>query len=180
MNRSNIVICPGSTKESGAILSPCGSYRYFLWRRWSKWHPTLEGDMSFIMLNPSTADALKDDPTIRRCIGFAKRERCGGIQVVNLFAYRSPTPKDLLETGDPVGPENDNYIARQVYPGRPVILAWGSPNPKHRGRISEVYSIIKDKGWRVYCLGINSDGSPKHPLYLSKDAPIVEFPWEYL
>lgn len=169
------MVCEGSTSESGAILSPCGSFRYLLWRRWSKWHPLLEGDMAFLMLNPSTADALKDDPTIRRCIGFAKREGCGGIKVVNLFAYRSPSPKDLLSAPDPVGPENNEYIIRQVYPGRPIILAWGSVDKKHGSRVDEVMGILHENGWNLWCLGTNSDGSPKHPLYLSRNCPIMPY-----
>ncbi len=93
--------------QTGAELSPCKAYRYALWRRWSDAPPVL-----FVMLNPSTADESQDDPTIRRCISFAKQWGHGGIIVGNLFAFRSPYPNDLQTAADPIGPENNLWLER--------------------------------------------------------------------
>ena len=101
--------------EAGALLSSCGTYRYRLWRYWH----TEREPLIFIMLNPSTADAMQDDPTIRKCIGFAKRLGFGGIEVVNLFAYRATDPRDLRANGYQVGP--DDFVAIQQR-----LLAWAN------------------------------------------------------
>jgi hypothetical protein len=91
---------------SGAVFSPDQKYRYVLWREWSG-HPRR---LVVIGLNPSTADATKNDPTVTRCINFAKREGCGGMIMLNLFAFRATDPGVMMEAADPVGPENDKYI----------------------------------------------------------------------
>lgn len=164
------VFSPGSTDQSGALISECGSYRYLLWR---KWGGSLDGFLSFIMLNPSTADALKDDPTIRRCIAFAKREGLGGIHVVNLFAYRSTDPAALKRVSDPIGPHNDNFIKAQIYPGRVIVAAWGAIS--FQERIQQVLDMLREHG-HLYCLGTTKNGAPRHPLYLSASTPLVSFP----
>ena len=164
------ILSPGSTDQSGALISECGTYRYLLWR---KWGGSLDSVLSFVMLNPSTADALKDDPTIRRCIALAKRERLGGIQVVNLFAYRSTDPAVLGRVPDPVGPSNDHFIREQVFPGRVIVVAWGSV--RFQGRIGQVMGMLREHG-RAYCLGTTKNGSPRHPLYLPSSTPLVSFP----
>ena len=154
--------------QSGAILSPCGRYRYRLERRWDA-GPTA----CFIMLNPSTADANHDDPTIRRCIGFAKREGCGGLVVVNLFSYRATDPRALLEDRNPLGgPEHEREFHRAITKADgPVIAAWGSwsskrfPNPGHW--------TAQRYGDRLLCLGKTKDGRPRHPLYVKADAPLI-------
>lgn len=149
---------------TNAILSPCGLYRYRLTRRWAD-GPTC----GFIMLNPSTADAEKDDPTIRRCIGFAKREGCGGLIVVNLFAFRATKPIALLDAEDPIGPDADHHLldAIQEVDG-PLIAAWGNWNRGHRA--ADVAAMI---GAHCACLGKTKDGHPRHPLYVRADAPLV-------
>lgn len=91
MSQTEFFIDPGTEQLRGAVISDDGRYRYRLWRTWAPELPR----MAWIMLNPSTADAEVDDPTIRRCVGFAKREGCGGIEVVNLYAYRSTDPSVL-------------------------------------------------------------------------------------
>jgi hypothetical protein len=105
-----------------ADLSPCGTYRYLLGRRIGG------GDRVglWVMLNPSTADANEDDATIRRCIGFARREGCGLLEVVNLFAYRATDPAALRLADDPVGPANDHFISKAVERAALVVVAWGA------------------------------------------------------
>ena len=162
--------------ESGAELSPCGTYRYQLWRKWGR------GPIAvFIMLNPSTADAHEDDPTIRRCIGFARREGCGGLKVVNLYAYRATDPKELIYGGlhPPAHERTKNNsaissaLAMAKAHGSPVIAAWGAGV---RGFEEEPYVVrgLADRaGVPLMCLGTTNAGHPKHPLYLAADTPLV-------
>jgi hypothetical protein len=151
--------------QSGATLSPCGKYRYRLWRIWDD-HSTVA---VWVMLNPSTADADVDDPTIRRCLGFSRAWGYGGIIVVNLFAWRATDQSELDWVDDPVGPENDAHITACV--GGPVlasvIAAWGKQPVSRRRRATEVLTLIRSKRGNPGCLGVNTDGSPKHPLYLA-------------
>lgn len=164
------ILSPGSTDQSGALLSECKAYRYLLWR---KWDGSPDDSLSFIMLNPSKADALEDDPTILRCMAFAKREGFGGIRVVNLFAYRSTDPAALRRVSDPIGPDNDNFIKTQITPGRTIVAAWGAVS--FQERIRQVLTMIREYG-RVRCLGTTKNGSPRHPLYLPASTPLVSFP----
>ena len=116
------------------------------------------------MLNPSTADANRDDPTIRRCIDFAQRWGYGGLLVGNLFAYRSTDPKGLLAADDPVGPENDRHLAHLAESCNIVVAAWGAVSrPDHLRRATEVREIV---GHKLYCLGMTTSGQPRHPLYV--------------
>lgn len=152
--------------SSDAIISPCGLYRYTLDRIWGPGTIAL-----FAMLNPSTADAECNDPTIRRTISFAKREGCGGLSVVNLFAFRATKPKALLDADDPVGPENDNFIriAMNRCAG-PWIAAWGADKMIHyKGRALMVEKLL---GHRAMCLGKTKQGHPGHPLYVPGDTPL--------
>lgn len=150
----------------GAIISDCGKYRYVLTRdipcllRWNR--PCL-----FIMLNPSTADATMDDPTIRRCMGFAKSEGAAELTVVNLFALRATDPKELWKHPAPVGPDNDRHIKEQLAAHRigVVIAAWGA-HKKAAARAKAVIQMAVDAGVEMQCLGVSADGSPRHPLYL--------------
>lgn len=160
--------------ERGAELSPCGCYRYLLWRRWDKTRPRLV----FIMLNPSTADAEVDDATIRVCIGRAQRLGFGGICVLNLFAWRATDPAALERTADPVGPENDRYLERYgPGPGEMAIAAWGdgglAPDPRRRRpRWQEALSIIcGDMGHCLHALRLTTAGQPCHPLRIPYDSP---------
>ena len=119
--------------ERAAVISKCGAYRYSLTRKWSD-APLL----SFVMLNPSTADAKEDDPTIRRCIGFARREGAGGLIVANLYALRSPSPEALWSARDPIGPENLQTLAglaaQAVDQSFPIVCAWGAHARKRSNR----------------------------------------------
>lgn len=153
---------------SGAIISDDQVFRYALWRRWN--HDPL---MVFVMLNPSTADASQDDPTIRRCIGFAQREWWGGILVVNLFAFRSSSPALMKKAPNPVGPENNTHIRTLLaQPHGPVVCAWGS-HGSFQGRDQSARSLL---GPGLKCLGKTNAGQPKHPLYLPKDAELIPWP----
>lgn len=147
----------------GALLSECGTYRYRLWRLWDDLLPV----MVWVMLNPSTADAATDDPTLRKCIGFAKARQHGGVILVNLFAYRATDPGMLPKVSDPVGPENDEHIRWAVRAPllATVVAAWGADRfARNRGR--HVRTLIRGLGRDLQCLGTSKDGHPRHPLYL--------------
>lgn len=152
-----------------AVISSCGQYRYWLERA---------GDLlaarplPFLMLNPSTADAQLDDPTIRRCRGFAKTLGYSGIIVVNLYALRSTDPAALWAHPDPVGPENDQHIIRATDSGE-VVCAWGAN--AQRERVEDVVRMLRYGGRRMHCLGTTRDGHPRHPLYVRADQPLVEW-----
>lgn len=155
-------------KTGAAQMSDDGLYRYTLNRSWHE-----NGKRAcFIMLNPSTADAEKDDPTIRRCISFARREGFGRLIVVNLFAYRATNPKELLTAEDPIGnPENDHWIARSAALSTLTICAWGA-----FGNFTDRYKDVRYllRNFRPHCLGWTKDMIPRHPLYLPKNAPLQE------
>lgn len=158
------------TVQSGAHLSACGTYRYELLRRW--------GDglsLRFVMLNPSTADATVDDPTIRRCVGFARREGFSALTVLNLYAYRSTDPKALLTCPAPIGPVNDDVLWRHLTCARavrtPVVAAWGT-NARPE-RVRRVLELVPGVAWS--CLGTTKEGHPRHPLYVRGDQPLVPF-----
>lgn len=143
-----------------AIFDPTGMYRYSLWREWCP--DSLP--VAFIMLNPSTADDRKDDPTIRRCIGFAHAWGFGALEVVNLFAYRATDSRKLIGVDDPVGPENDGYIMHAVERCSYIVVAWGTKGVL-LDRNRQVIRLLA--GWRhVGCLGVTKDGHPRHPLYV--------------
>ena len=152
-----------------AELSDCGTYRYRLTRHWDSDRPP----MTFVMLNPSTADADIDDPTIRRCVGFAKREGAGGIVVVNLYAFRATDPRDLPKDGGKVGPRNEHYLHDAIMEanGRPIVCAWGT-----KGNGSFFVQWAKGYGANLMALGITKDGFPKHPLYIAGNAPLMPYP----
>lgn len=162
----------GPEPMSTAIVSACGLFRYRLTRTWDP------GKQSacFLMLNPSTADATKDDATIRRCISFAKSWNCGGITVVNLFAFRSRHPKAMAAAVDPVGPENDLHIRDVVEQSYPIVVAWGGGVPKaYAARVEAVRAILANVGVSVFCLGRTDGGQPRHPLMLRSDTKLEAY-----
>ena len=156
-----------------AEISSCGTYRYTLTRKISdsSWWGTRK--ILFIMLNPSSADATKNDPTIRRCISFAEQQKCSNLTVVNLFALRATDPKELIKHSDPVGPLNDTRIAEIVANHDPIhdiiVAAWGS-HPFAKERVVEVI----DRFGPFLCLGKTKDGSPRHPLYVKNGTSLIE------
>jgi hypothetical protein len=154
------------TVERGCILSDCGSYRYRLWREWDRSRPTL----AFLMLNPSTADHLTDDPTITRCMSRAMTDNFGRIEVANLFPLRATDPAELLSHPDPLGTMRtaDDAVLDAIDRATIVICAWGS-HPAAAERAVEVLHLLRMCGMRnkFFHLGLNKDGSPKHPLYIA-------------
>ena len=149
----------------GALFDASRVYRYSLWRRFCA--STSPEEMAvFIGLNPSTADETDDDPTIRRCIGFAKRWGYGGLVMLNLFAYRATHSRQLKRAADPVGPRNDLAIRSVSATCGPVICCWGV-HGTHRERDSIVLSQLRSaRGRSISHLGLTKAGQPKHPLYL--------------
>lgn len=155
-----------------AVIDPTGQYRWMLSREWARaprcW-------ATFIMLNPSIADADVDDPTIRRCIGFAKSWNCDALYVVNLYALRSTDPKALWTHPDPVGPANDRWIRHAVAKARsldgPVVAAWGSH--AKQDRVQDVLALLGMSN--VQALGLTKTGAPRHPLYMPANAPLIPF-----
>lgn len=153
--------------RSSAYISLDGMYRYNLTRNWGD--TPYDPCMTFIGLNPSTADAEKDDPTIRRCIGFAKREGFTRLVMLNLFAFRATDPKALITADDPVGPDNNSEL--MAWMTSPVIVACWGANPTN-GRAVAMKAMVRNCGAKLYCFGKTKDGHPKHPLYLPADAPL--------
>lgn len=162
------------TITGDAVLSADGLYRYRLGREWDMTKPRL----TFIMLNPSTADAMVDDPTIRRCIGFAKRMGLGGVNVYNLYAFRATKPIDMLNAADPVGPENNRYLEEAfrtaVVEHVPTIAAWGAN--ARQDRVLDVLDMAEQSYTQLSSLGITKHGHPKHPLYLPGNAELELWP----
>lgn len=160
----------------GAIISDCKYYRYSLWRLWDQSKRTI----TFIGLNPSTADAQEDDHTILKLIEYTKKWCFGGFYVVNLFAYRATDSKKIKQIIDPVGENNDDYIASAMEQSELVIAMW-SNHGNYNGRADEVYEAIKHMNM-IHCFKVNRTGEPAHPLMLSYDtqpvvynrAPLVE------
>ena len=168
--------------RAGASISLDGVYRYRLWR----WLDPVRGDLdrrglsdrrhvTFIMLNPSTANEIEDDPTIRRCIAFAKRARAYRMDVVNLYALRATYPKKLWEHSDPCGIENDRHILDACRESEFVIAAWGAHGAR-TGRGSRLTQLLREHDIELWCLGVTKAGEPKHPLYLRGDTAFMRFP----
>lgn len=157
-----------------ALISECTRYRYWLAREWD----LSAGRLPFIMLNPSTADAELDDPTIRRCMSFARREGYGGISVHNLFAFRATSPKDMRAAVDPIGPMNDHHLGRlfdvMAISQKPIVAAWGA-HGVHDWRDEAVKALARVKGVNLVCLGRTAAGHPRHPLYVKGDQPLEVF-----
>lgn len=176
--------------DRGASIDTTGVYRYGLWRgpdTPDAWR------VVFVMLNPSTADGQVDDPTIRRCLGYAHREAAlrgqlrPTLEVVNLFAWRATEPLDLVAAAragqDIDGPDNDLAIEAAVRRAAIVVAGWGAAGGQadHRwsmvvdARAADVVDLIREGGRRPLCLGVTKSGHPRHPLYVRADAPLL--PW---
>ena len=153
----------------GAKFDKSGRYRYALWRAWSADYPRIV----FILLNPSTADVQRNDPTIRRCMGFARDWQFGAVEVVNLFAYRATDGRELLKAVDPIGEENNRFLMRAVERCSTVVVGWGTRGTL-LGRDREVISLLAGRK-DVYCLGTTKGGHPRHPLYLRGDTVLEPF-----
>jgi len=151
--------------EAIAELSHCLLYRYALWRRWGSGPQVL-----FVMLNPSTADEKTDDPTVRRCIGFAKAWGFGSLAVGNLFAYRATSPAELYSTLDPVGSENDRWLRLLHEESSLTLAAWGN-----HGRLLGRSIAYRRTMSGLHILGLTRLGEPRHPPYVASD--LVPQPW---
>lgn len=152
--------------SGSATFSPCGLYRYTLTRDLG---PGRLGTCNFCMLNPSTADAERSDPTVTRAMGFARTWGYSRLVVTNLFAYRSTDPRPLYKRDDPVGPENDSTIVGQAREAGLVVCAWGVHGAL-RGRGDFVRGLLVDAGVRLHVLRLTKGGHPGHPLYLAATA----------
>lgn len=157
-----------------AVFSDDGRYRYSLSREWD-----LRGEqVCWIMLNPSIAGDERDDPTIRRCMGFARKWGYGGIVVVNLFAAIATFPADLAKMKDPVGPHNDEAIL-QAIKGRRVVCAWGNLGPWLRSNwhrdMTVATMVIDTARTNAHCLGLTKFGYPQHPVRLAGSKTMKPF-----
>ncbi|QOJ19522.1 MAG: DUF1643 domain-containing protein [Gammaproteobacteria bacterium] len=148
------------------IFSPCRNYRYTLYREWAP------GDkvVMFVGLNPSTADEVQNDPTVRRCINYAKGWGYDGMYMANIFAFRATDPAVMKAHHEPVGRENDHYLQQMAQSSSVIVAAWGT-HGAHLGRGDEVKKLIRG----LHCLRLTKDGHPGHPLYLPKNLMPVKF-----
>jgi hypothetical protein len=167
-SQANKLIRAAFGVKTGAVFD--GVYRYLLWREWDPGVPRL----AFVMLNPSTADATSDDPTIRRCIGLARIWGYGALEVVNLFAYRATHPRELRKANHPVGSENDQYILDAARRVDKVVLAWGN-HGAWRDRDKAVLGLLSGIE-NLCCLAVTQAGQPHHPLYVSNK--VMPVPYE--
>lgn len=158
--------------EREASLSPCGGYR---WTLTHNWDPGMRRPwVGWIMLNPSTADADTDDPTIRRVVGFSRAWGFGGMTVRNLFTFRATDPAALRSCPDPVGAGTDRLIRTLPEVCPLVVCAWGAGGG-YLGRDRRVMEILRSAGANVVCLGTTKDGHPRHPLYVPANVQPVPF-----
>jgi hypothetical protein len=150
---------------STAVYSPCEAYRYLLTRVWNP-----DGEKAlFVMLNPSTATEVQNDPTVERCERRARALGFGAFRVTNIFAFRATDPRVMRAMADPIGPGNDAAIAdsAQGWADR-IICAWGT-HGAHLGRGAQVEHLLRATGRPLFTLGLSQGGHPKHPLYIGYD-----------
>lgn len=178
--------------RAGAIFSECRTYRYVLWRKWQRLHnpapgiivvsgvlPELakpeSGYLLWVMANPSTADAYKNDPTVKRTLDFADRWGYAEEQVCNAFAFRSTDPRKLRHVDDPVGPDNEWRVKLAAEHAHRIVLAWGNIG-RINGQADRVREWLKPFADKVFCLGTTErHGEPCHPLYLPATTPLISF-----
>jgi hypothetical protein len=154
-----------------AVFDASGRYRYRLTRVWAPERPRV----LFVLLNPSTADHRRDDPTIRRCMGFARAWGYGGVEVVNLFAWRATRPRDLRQAREPVGRGNTRHLRAAVRRAERVVVAWGM-HGAWRGRGRVALALLRRWDCAPLCLGITRSGQPRHVLYLPRKARPTAYP----
>lgn len=156
-----------------AIFSHDRLYRYGL-TRFTDGGNGPPGIVNFVMLNPSTADERVDDPTIRRCLGYAKAWGYGTLSVTNLYAWRGTDPKVLPKLVDPIGPENNNHLAMHAMLADKIVCAWG--NNAEETVVGWFCRMMGGFGYDLWALGLNKTGMPVHPLYQPKDAVLIPYP----
>lgn len=156
--------------EGGAVISDDGRYRYYLRRTWNDLEPVC----GFVMLNPSTADETKLDPTLRRVLSYCRRWGYGGFRIANLFAFRATDPRELLTADDPIGPENDVWLHSLTAAVDRVVVGWGTGRyPRIGNRWERVAEILAPAN--PVCLATAKDGQPCHPLYQRADLEPVRW-----
>ena len=151
---------------SVAVYSDCERYRYTLTRRWD----ITGGKVLFVMLNPSTATEVQNDPTVERCERRARALGFGAFRVCNIFAFRATDPRVMRSQEDPVGPSNDAAIAESAGWADQVVCAWGT-HGAYLARGAEVEALLRATGKPLWHLGLSKDGHPKHPLYIAYAHP---------
>ena len=159
-----------TSSPAGAKFSPCRRWRYLLWRCWDASKPVA----NFLMLNPSTADEFKLDPSCTRARNYAERWGYGALIVTNIFGWRSTDPKGLLLCRDPVGRGNDAAIVQAAKEAKLVVCAWGE-HGAHLERGQEVLGLLAKHKEKLYSLRLNASGHPAHPLYLPSSLMPTEF-----
>jgi hypothetical protein len=158
-------------KPAGATFSACRRWRYLLWRRWDEARPAV----NFLMLNPSTADAVRLDPSCTRARNYAEDWGFGAVLITNLFAWRATLPEELKIAKDPVGRANDSAILRAAREAALVVCAWGN-HGAHLDRAAQVEAMLRNAGLRLHVLRMNGAGHPAHPLYLPRTLAPALFP----
>jgi hypothetical protein len=162
-------------ETSWAAFSPCGKYRYALGRSWELPLFPLP-TMLFVLHNPSDADHAEPDPTLTRCIGFAKREACGSVVIVNPMARVATDKRELHTALNPVGALNAAAIRDALANCDRFVVGWGIVHVRLREWVQPTIDEIEACAHPLLCLGTNGDGSPKHPLYLAANTPLVRWP----
>lgn len=160
-------------RERRAEFSPCGAYRYRLEHVWDR----RARPLYVVCLNPSTADAHRDDPTVRKLVGFAIRANAGGFVLGNLYAWRATEPRDLWSAIDPVGPDNDSHLQGMLIAagatGATVVAAWGAhARPERAAQVAELARRLEVP---LHCWGRTAAGEPRHPLMLAYSTPLEPF-----
>jgi hypothetical protein len=156
--------------ENDAVISDCGKYRYMLRRTWDHARPRL----LYIMLNPSTADAKKDDATIRSCVRLASGLGYGSMEVVNVFGYRATKPTELLTVAEPCGLQNEDHVRRALGRCDIPVCAWGAWPPAQEASIY-IRNAIRAERPAAFCFGKTASGAPKHPLYIKSGTPLETY-----
>lgn len=151
--------------DGSATFDSSYQYRYSLTR---SWNTTRSKPLTFIMLNPSKADAEHNDPTVFACIQFAKELNYDHLDIVNLFAYRSSLPSDLRLANDPIGTDNDHYLLKSAELAKQIILAWGNWGC-FLNRHEAVLQLLRPHQQKLYYLKRNHSGQPGHPLYIKRN-----------
>ncbi len=157
-------------RQSWAVYSDCERYRYTLRREWDSGARRV----TFVMLNPSTATEVQNDPTVERCERRARAMGYGAFQVVNIFAFRATDPADMRRAGDPIGPANDAAILQAAAWADRIICAWGT-HGAHMGRGAQVAQMLLAQGHLLHHLGLAKGGAPKHPLYIGYNVQPMEW-----
>lgn len=157
-------VIDGRLVRGDALFSDCRTWRWRLSREWDGG----SGSVFWLMLNPSTADAVRVDPTVRRAVSFSMRWGAARALVGNVFALRATSPEHLYVHRDPVGPENDEHLAAMAREADRIVVAWGN-HARHGERYRDIARILRPHAARCVCLSTTKGGMPGHPLYLRAD-----------